>query len=133
MIWSLLAQAAAKFFLGGPAKRPTQLRRGPLPEILTMPVIFANGRDDDTEGVKAFLENRRLIYRGAVIQPGDHTLKSTALCFSVCAIFVKAGGQIVGVIGYPAPGQPIATVDVSHGAHRCVESDVLRFGCKVQP
>ncbi len=48
-------------------------RRPPAREIILPPfhpIIFANGRDDDTEGLKAFIEARPVIHAGRLIGEG---------------------------------------------------------------
>lgn len=57
-------------FSGAVSEAAKQDRPKPLPEFL--PVIFANGEDDDTEGLVAFLEGRAVILpRGQKLEKGQ--------------------------------------------------------------
>lgn len=67
------------FLFGGPRPRPPEKPQKPLPEILFIPVIFANGRDDDTEGVKAFLEHRPVMLAGRLIAPENNKARIEGL------------------------------------------------------
>ncbi|WP_407815701.1 hypothetical protein, partial [Staphylococcus aureus] len=80
---SLLSRLA-NLLLGGPARHPQKA----LPEILFYPVIFANGRDDDAEGLKAFFENRPYILGGDLYLPtaGPRRLVNLHLTLSKTAI-----------------------------------------------
>lgn len=121
-----LLNAIGNIILGGP--RPKK----PLPEVLFYPVIFANGRDDDTEGVKAFYENRPVILKGEVIRPGPRTISNMELSLSVSAIWFSDHGRMFHMQGFIAPGFPIVQVEVGHGVQRTIAHCTVGFGLKVQ-
>ncbi|MFK0330886.1 hypothetical protein ACIQUB_07160 [Rhizobium sp. NPDC090275] len=123
---SVVAFLADLILGGAPPKKP-------LPEIFFCPVIFANGRDDDTEGLRAFFENRPVMCRGEMVPHGHVNLRVDDLRLSVSSIWLRSGEQIVGVLGSPAPGRPIATVDVGHGFFRTIEGRSIGVNCPVQP
>lgn len=128
MIDGLFAVLANLFF-GGPVHKPAKA----LPEMLTMPVIFGNGRDDDTEGLRAYIENRPVIWRGDIIPPGDCTLHVETLRLSVCSVWFVANGKLVGHMGFPVPGKPVLTCSIAHGCKRGIQGSEIHFGCEVEP
>ncbi len=124
-----LLNALGNLILGGPARKPKK----PLPEILFCPVIFANGRDDDTEGLKAFFENRTVVYAGRYVPAGNHELVCEDVRIRCSSFWLRAGSDLVGIIGIPQPGAPIEVVDVSHGAHRILTCKNMHINAPVQP
>lgn len=125
---SLLSRIA-DILLGGPARRPQK----PLPEILFYPVIFANGRDDDAEGLKAFFENRPYIFGGNLYGPtdGPRRLVNLHLTLSKNSIVFIKDGRVHFIYGCPS-GDAL-TVSISHGLDRHVHSCRVTLGAKVQP
>lgn len=124
-----LGNYLANLLFGGLVCKPEK----PLPEILTMPVIFGNGRDDDTEGLRAYIENRPVIWQGSIVQPGDCELHIRTLRLSVCAIWLVADGKTVGVVGFILPDRPIMTCSVAHGCRRAFYGELVKFNCEVEP
>lgn len=123
------AKALARVYLGGAPYRPQKR----LPEILFYPVIFANGRDDDSEGLKAFYENRPYIFRGKVYQPttDPRTLDGIELRLSHGAIGFLENGRLAATIGYPCLN--MLAIDMSHGLARCVSHSRVHLNSKVLP
>lgn len=128
-ILTRLSRRVCNFVLGGPA-RPSEK---PLPEILFHPVIFANGRDDDSEGLKAFFENRPYILGGDLCAPtaGPRRLVNLHLTLSKTAIVFIKDGRVDFIYGCPS-GDAL-TVSISHGFDRHVNSCRITLGAKVQP
>jgi hypothetical protein len=62
--------------------------RGDLANVL-VPVIFSNGRDDDTPGLVAAFENKRVQFRDRVYEPFETIeLRDEVLVFSAsCFVF----------------------------------------------
>lgn len=124
------------FLFGGPAPSPQRPAPKPLPEILFTPVIFANGRDDDADGFKAFLENRPVILRGTLIPPDVKggkacTLRGLNLRFSCGSIELVAGGDVVQRIGFSGGRNLVVFVDPD--IPRCVVGGCYRFNAEVEP
>ncbi len=102
------------------------------------PIIFANGRDDDTEGLKAFWENRPVTLRGIEISPGEaFVLKGLELRLSCAAFRFNVHGRHVAVIGYGGCAAlgfgRMVDVDASHQATRTLSHCNLAFNCPVEP
>ncbi|QCM10072.1 hypothetical protein CFBP6625_06705 [Agrobacterium tumefaciens] len=119
----------ADLILGGPSRRSQK----PLPEILFHPVIFANGSDDDAEGLKAFFENRPYIFGGDLYGPtaGPRRLVNLNLTLSKTAIVFIKDGRVHFIYGCPS-GDAL-TVSISHGFDRHVNSCRITLGAKVEP
>lgn len=105
----------------------------PLPEILFTPVIFANGRDDDSEGVKAFFEHRPVVLDGRLIPADDMAAKLTGLTLRFChgRIVFRVCGRIREVAGF-ADGTPLI-VDVPANSSRSIERGEMNMNVRVQP
>ena len=122
--------------MGGPAAEPHP-KEIVLPPF--HPIIFANGRDDDTEGMKAFWENRPVIYAGEEIKPDQaRELVGLNLRFSCTAIYVHKGERLVEIAGYPMlvgrPGCGNAVhVHIDHDVKRRIGRCSLTFNCPVEP
>lgn len=127
-ILARLSRCVFDFVLGGPARRPQR----PLPDILFYPVIFANGRDDDSEGLKAFFENRPYIFNGDVYGPtaGPRRLVNLHLTLSKNAIVFIKDGRVHFIYGCPS-GDAL-TVSISHGFDRHIHSSRITLGAKVE-
>ena len=125
---SLLSRIA-DVLLGGPSRQAQK----PLPEILFYPVIFANGRDDDAEGLKAFFENRPYIFGSNLYGPtaGPRRLANLHLTISKKSIVFIKDGRVHFIYGCPS-GDAL-TVSISHGFDRHVNSCRITLGAKVQP
>jgi hypothetical protein len=116
------------FLMGGEVpERP----RKPLPEVLFLPVLFANGRDDDGEAVRAFLENRPFIFQGQVIAPGvvPSSLQGLVLTFSAHGIDID-GEHGKGMVGFPG-GKRLKVAP--RGPLRQLRHCTMGFGAPVQP
>lgn len=117
---------------------PVRAARKPLPEFLTLPVLFANGRDDDGPALKAFWENQPFMFRGQVYKPSrsPKVLPLERVCFSAHSVVVRCGGEIVNVQGLfrvtGRLGQRVLYVDAAP-VKRTLYGAVMRFGCEVQP
>lgn len=125
---SLLSRFA-NLLLGGQARRPQK----PLPEILFYPVIFANGRDDDSEGLKAFYENRPYIFRGKVYEPSCEPRRLVGLDFSLSCdgvVFIN-NGRVCG--GFGACCGKVLSISVSHGLTRSIEYGKVTLSIPVKP
>lgn len=120
-------------FLFGGAPRPPEEPQKPLPEILFIPVIFANGRDDDTEGVKAFLEHRPVMLAGRVIAPENNTaqLEGLNLRFSCGSLVLMLDRCVVQVVGFPM-GRAIM-VKVPPQTQRYILRCEMNMNAPVQP
>jgi len=116
-------------------------RRAPPREIILPPfhpIIFANGRDDDGPGIKAFYEGRPVICQGREIGPGDNVLEGLRLSVSCALIEFRRDGAVVEVIGYPGRGRAagrggILVIDVQPGTRRLMSHCTLLFGLRVEP
>ena len=52
-----------------------------LPEFI--PVIFANGEDDDSDGIQAAVNNKKVLYGDTIYQPGqDLVVAKMTLCIN---------------------------------------------------
>jgi hypothetical protein len=124
------------FLMGGsvPEAKPREIVLPPF-----HPIIFANGRDDDTDGIKAFWENRPVIYAGEEIKPDQgRELVGLRLRFSCTAIFIHKGERLVEIAGYPTlVGQPgcghVAHVHIDHDVKRRLNHCGMTFNCPVEP
>lgn len=127
MMKSLLSRIA-DVFLGAPSRQVQK----PLPEILFYPVIFANGRDDDSEGLKAFFENRPYIFGGDLYGPtaGPRRLVNLHLTLSKNSIVFIKDGRVHFIYGCPS-GDAL-TVSISHGFDRHIHSSRITLGAKVE-
>ena len=121
------------FIFGGPTRPAPPSPQKPLPEILFIPVIFANGRDDDTEGVKAFLEHRPVMLAGRIIGPENNTarLEGLNLRFSCGALVLMLDRCVVQVVGFPM-GRTIM-VEVPPQTQRCILRCEMAMNAPVQP
>lgn len=122
------------------------LMSGPVPEAEPRqivlppfhPVIFANRRDDDTEGLKAFWENRPVIYAGEEIKPDQaRTLVGLDLRLSCVAMFIHKGERLVEIAGYPMfadrPGcGGTVHVHIDHDVKRRLGRCSMTFNCPVE-
>jgi hypothetical protein len=131
-LWANLGNYIANLLLGGP--KPPEKKK-PLPEILFLPVIFANGRDDDTEGLKAFFENRPVMFRGEILTPGPHTIFGVDVAVSCLVIEMTIDGRVMERHGIPCPvpDRHKLVVDVSHGVARRLGHARILVGLQVQP
>lgn len=137
MIKSLFT-SIADIILGGsksaaqPAQSKPELSK-PLPEILFYPVLFANGRDDDSEALKAFYENRPYVFQGKLFEPtrDERVLEGLQLRISADAVVFIKDGRVKDYVG-DTRGKTL-TVSVSHGLHRCVARCSICMSAKVQP
>ncbi|WP_313193075.1 hypothetical protein [Shinella zoogloeoides] len=117
-------------------------RRRPAPREIILPpfhpIIFANGRDDDGPGIKAFYEGRPIICQGREIGPGDTVLRDLKLSLSCVAIQFRRGGAVVETVGFPLHARPsarggILTIDVQPGSRRMMSHCTFLFGLRVEP
>lgn len=114
--------------------RQAEISPRPLPEILFYPVIFANGRDDDTEGVKAFYENKPVMMDGRLIPAGKPcVLRGHEFRFFVSGFWFTSNGRMLDYKGFVEPGRPIARCEVSHGVQRMITHSSFDFGAEVRP
>ncbi|ASY69364.1 hypothetical protein [Sinorhizobium fredii] len=123
------------FLMGGPVPEPKP-REIVLPPF--HPIIFANGRDDDTEGLKAFWENRAVIYAGEEIKPGQsRELVGLELRLHCTAILAVHGDRVVDGLGWRIPPQGVTPreirVSTDHGVKRVLKGCGLTFNCPVMP
>lgn len=123
------------FLMGGPVPgaKPSQIVLPPF-----HPVIFANGRDDVTEGLKAFWENRPVIFAGEEIKPGqDRDLIGLELRLHCTAVLAVHGDRVVNAIGWRIPPLGVAPreirVSTDHGVKRRLLHCGLTFNCPVEP
>lgn len=121
----------ADFFLGGPVSQPQSRQR----EIVLPPfhpIIFANGRDDDTEGLKAFIEGRPVMLFGRQVQAGDAVLEDVTLRLRCLRLEVFDGaGKLRETLGFPFG--PAVRVVKDNDWHRMLRRCTLEFGCPVEP
>lgn len=126
------------FLMGGPAPAAEPPRK----EIVLPPfhpIIFANGRDDDTEGLRAFWENRPVIYAGEEIKPDQgRELVGLRLRLSCAAVFITKDQRLVEIFGYPTlAGRhgcgDAAHVHIDHDVKRRLNHCGLTFNCPVEP
>ncbi|MFN7010068.1 MAG: hypothetical protein ACK4PN_08545 [Allorhizobium sp.] len=105
----------------------------PLPEILFTPVIFANGRDDGSEGVKAFFEHRPVVLDGRLIPTDDMAAKLTGLTlrFRHGRIVFRVCGRIREVVGFDDGTSLI--VDVPANSTRFIDHCKMQMNVRVQP
>lgn len=123
-----LISRIADLVMGGPLPKPSK----PLPEILFYPVIFANGRDDDTEGLKAFYENRPYILRGETFMPSDQPRRLIGLDFTLSChgiAFIKDGRVVAG---FGCSHGTILSISVSHGLSRSTNYCSYALGSRVR-
>ncbi|MBV2183770.1 MAG: hypothetical protein KUL88_04410 [Rhizobium sp.] len=131
---SFFLKRLADLLLGGPARpAPPAAAPKPLPEILFVPVIFANGRDDDMEGVKAFLEHRPVMLAGRLIAPENNTarLEGLHLRFSCGQLVLMHDRCVVQVVGFPM-GRTIM-VHVPPQSQRSIYRCEMTMNAPVQP
>ncbi|MDI7862562.1 hypothetical protein MRS76_11375 [Rhizobiaceae bacterium n13] len=102
----------------------------PLPEF--MPVIFANGRDDDGPGLKAFWEGKAVLLDDTVIPAGaPWQLRELQLACHAWSIAFTKDGRIVDTVGF----LPTNMRQLQHGVLYCeVSTPVERglFSCSLQ-
>lgn len=117
---------------------PVRAARKPLPEFLTLPVLFANGRDDDGPALKAFWENQPFMFRGRVYRPSQSpkVLPLERVCLSAHSVVVRRGGRVVDVLGLfratGCLGDRVLYVETSP-VRRVIYGARISFGCEVQP
>lgn len=129
-----LLKRVARLFLGAapvvdaahsePAKKP-------LPDILFYPVLFANGRDDDSDALKAFFENRPYIFQGKLFEPtrDERVLEGLNLRISADAVVFIKDGRVKDYFG-DTRGKAL-TASVSHGLNRCITRCSIQLSAKV--
>lgn len=109
--------------------------RRPAPREIILPpfhpIIFANGRDDDTEGLKAFIEARPVIHAGRLIIEGNCILSGLTLRLRCNAMVVNlpSGKQLM--IGGNCP--PFEVIHARHGWTRQIVNSEIRWNQKVEP
>lgn len=119
---------------GGPVRAtPPAAPSKPLPEILFVPVIFANGRDDDSEGVKAFLEHRPVMLAGRLIGPQSNTaqVEGLNLRFSSGRLVLCVNGHVVQSMGFFSGSGLI--INVPPDSKRCIRRCEMYMNVPVQP
>lgn len=119
---------------GGPVPTtPPAAPQKPLPEILFVPVIFANGRDDDSEGLKAFMEHRPVMLDGRLIPPLDNAarIEGLSLLLSHGRIVCRRNGHVTFVRGFHF-GTALF-VDVPEGSARRIQRCDMGLNAPVQP
>jgi len=131
----LMLRKLADLFLGGavqvapPAAPAREIQLPPF-----HPIIFANGRDDDTEGLKAFFEGRPVILFGRVIGEGDAVLDDLELRSHATRFFMlNSKGHLEGVLGFPFSSGQAIKIDMRHNWQRTLRRCSLSFNCPVQP
>lgn len=118
--------------MGGPA--PAAASK-PLPEILYVPTIFANGRDDDSEGIKAFFSGQAYVL-GGVIRPAGTDARVLAGChlrFSATTLAFRHQGRVVELHGIGDLRDNALIFDVMERGLRRLSGCRIRLGCEVQP
>lgn len=95
------------------------------------PIIFANGRDDDTDGIKAFLEGRPVMHAGKTIGNGDCHLSGLELQLRCNGLLVHLPDGGHAVIGGFRP--PIEVVHVRHRWARRITASELYWNQRVRP
>lgn len=129
-----LMRRLADLLLGGPARpAPPAAAPKPLPEILFIPVIFANGRDDDSEGLKAFLEHRPVMLDGRLICPQDNDARIEGLILVLRhgRVVCRVNGRVVQVLGFSMGS--VMFIDVPEGSARRIERCDMAVNVQVQP
>lgn len=124
-----LLSRIADLVMGGPVSQPAK----PLPEILFYPIIFANGRDDDSEGLKAFYENRPYILRGKLYQPSTSPRRLVGLNIALSCdgiAFIREGRVCAG---FGRSDGKLLSVSVSHGVLRSLDFCNFTLGIPVKP
>lgn len=118
------------------------LRRRPAPRQIILPpfhpIIFANGRDDDGPGIKAFFEGRPVICQGKEIAPGPQDLTALSLSLSCVAIEFRRDGRVLETAGFPFLAGPAGrggtlVIEVAPGNRRTMSHCTLHFGLRVEP
>lgn len=95
------------------------------------PIIFANGRDDDTDGIKAFIEARPVIYAGRLIGKGNAHLKGLELQLRCNGLLVHMpDGTRIVIGGFHSP---LEVVHVRHGWKRHISASELYWNQRVRP
>lgn len=111
------------------------LRERPARREITLPpfhpIIFANGRDDDTDGIKAFLEGRPVMHAGKTIGNGDCQLSGLELQLRCNGLLVHLPDGGYAVIGGFSP--PIEVVHVRHRWARRITASELYWNQRVRP
>lgn len=65
-----------------------------------LPVIFANGEDDDSVGFAAALENAPVLFDGRVYRPGEAIkIIGRKMCFDRGVIVLDPDGEIIMALG----------------------------------
>lgn len=129
-----LLTAVVRMLSGGRVKAPAK----PLPEILYMPVLFANGRDDDGPALKAFWENQPFMFQGRVYEPSltPKVLPLERVCFSAHSVVIRRMGKTDDVIGlgriFPGHlGPKVLYVDAAP-VPRSIYGAAISFGHEVR-
>lgn len=95
------------------------------------PIIFANGRDDDTDGIKAFLEGRPVMHAGKLIESGDHKLRGLELQLRCNGFLVQLPDGAAIVVGGFSP--PVEVVIVRHRWQRHIVASDMYWNQRVRP
>jgi hypothetical protein len=121
-----LRSRIADFIFGGP------VRQKPLPAVLSLPIIFANGRDLDDMGLQAYCRNEPVSFRGeTIIPPGPYRLTGTFRLAAHGAV-IAYRGQVVGGFGCLCCQKPALVLDRSTmGDDRKLLFYGLYFDCEV--
>lgn len=109
---------------------PAKIRRH-ITELSTVPVLFANGRDDDLPGFIAACRNERFSFDGRIYEPGeDFTLSGATQSFSCGRITINLNGYIVHIpnIGMPSPGRCIYIKAAHPGRNVLINHSNYNFG-----
>jgi len=116
--------------------RNTVRRQLRIRDLLTVPVIFANGRDDDLPGFRAAIENKRVFFRDRIYEPGE-AIKSEGhtLAFSCGRIIISDGefGTALQVPGSPFLGATVIIKSPPGGRDVDMRKGVMGFGLQIIP
>ncbi|MCB5201703.1 hypothetical protein LH464_04320 [Neorhizobium sp. T786] len=107
-------------------------------DLCTVPVIFANKRDNDLPGFIAALENRRVAIDGRIYEPGE-TIDFSGLTMAFACgriMIIKGGWSFVlappGIAGAFLGATIIIKAPVD-GREVVTKEGTVRFGLKVTP
>lgn len=81
--------------------------------LLLIPVLFANGVDDDLPALRAIVGNRHIMFDGKIYAPNEKvTVTGRTLSFSCGAIVVHHNGKFQSMEpdSGPKPGSTIVTL-----------------------